>query len=124
MKSRLLLVDGTNFFFKGNWGTHDLTLNGKSIKCLYAFHLNIAALVRMFEKDNWEELANFFVDEYRKGNKNCLLFPDIKKTFQYVINNNKKHFTFLFCTPKSLKSSIFTNSMFQFGQATCAQWTK
>ena len=54
MKSRLLLVDGTNFFFKGNWGTHDLTLNGKSIKCLYAFHLNIAALVRMFEKDNWE----------------------------------------------------------------------
>lgn len=54
MKKRLLIVDGTNFFFKGNWGTHDLTLNGESIKCLYAFHLNIASLIRKFESEEWE----------------------------------------------------------------------
>lgn len=53
MKRRLLLVDGTNFFFKGNWGTHDLTLNGESIKCLYSFHLNLPALIRKFEDNEW-----------------------------------------------------------------------
>ena len=54
MKKRLLLVDGTNFFFKGNWGSHDLTLNGESIKCLYSFHLNLPALIRKFEDNEWE----------------------------------------------------------------------
>jgi len=54
MKKRLLLLDGTNFFFKGSWGTHDLTLNGESIKCLYSFYLNLPALIRQFEDPEWE----------------------------------------------------------------------
>ena len=55
MKKRLLLIDGTNFFFKGNWNnSHDLTVNGKSVKCLYAFHLNLPAVIRKFEDEEWD----------------------------------------------------------------------
>ena len=54
MQTRLLLVDGTNFFFKGNWGNYDLTANGESVKYLYAFYINLCSLVRLFEKDDWE----------------------------------------------------------------------
>ena len=55
MKHRLLLIDGTNFFFKGAWsGGQQLTFDGHDVKCLYAFHLNLCNLIRKFEDDDWK----------------------------------------------------------------------
>lgn len=54
-----------------------------------------------FEKDNWEELANFFIDEYKKGNKNCLLFSDIKETLDKLKKQNK-HLYILSASEKTM----------------------
>lgn len=45
---RLLLIDGTNFFFRGSWGGN-LTFNGRNVKNLYSFVGNLCSLVRKFE---------------------------------------------------------------------------
>ena len=49
-KTTLLLIDGTNFFFRV-WAGQPLTWEGHDIKCLYSFHLNLCNLLRLFEKD-------------------------------------------------------------------------
>ena len=54
-----------------------------------------------FEKDNWEELASFFIDEYKKGNKNCKLFFDIKKTLEKLKKQNK-HLYILSASEKNM----------------------
>lgn len=53
MKKRLLLVDGTNFFFKV-WGKQPLIFNGKNVTALYSFYINLCALLRKFEDSEWE----------------------------------------------------------------------
>ena len=53
MRKRLLLIDGTNFFFK-IWGKQPLFLNGRNITALYSFHLNLCNLLRKFEDSEWE----------------------------------------------------------------------
>lgn len=53
MKTRLLLIDGTNFFFK-IWGRQPLFLDGRNITALYSFHLNLCAILRRFEDKEWE----------------------------------------------------------------------
>ena len=51
----LLLIDGTNFFFRGNWGTGGYpNKNGHDMTYLYAFIRNFCSLVRQFEKDGAE----------------------------------------------------------------------
>ena len=47
---RLILIDGTNFFFKGSFAGN-LTVNGKSVKYIYAFFRNIISLIKIFEND-------------------------------------------------------------------------
>lgn len=46
----VVLIDGTNFFFKGSWGGEELTHDGHSVKELYSFQLNLCSLVRQFGK--------------------------------------------------------------------------
>ena len=47
---RLLLVDGTNFFFRGSWGTGGYpNKNGHDMTYLYAFVRNFCTLVRQYE---------------------------------------------------------------------------
>lgn len=48
---RLVLIDGTNFFFKGTWGQGALTCGGKNVKALYSFVNSIPTLMRRFDKD-------------------------------------------------------------------------
>ena len=45
-----------------------------------------------FRVDNWDELASFFVREYRKKNINCKLFDDIKETLQKLKKQGKHLF--------------------------------
>ena len=53
---RLLLIDGINFFFKGMYAHGmDLTHDGHSVKCLYAFQQNLCRIIRKF-KDDCNEL--------------------------------------------------------------------
>ncbi len=57
-RRRLLLIDGTNFFFKGTWsGNRVLTRDGTSVGYLYAFYVNVCSLLRLFEKDARDTLA-------------------------------------------------------------------
>lgn len=58
MQRRLLLIDGTNFFFKGAWGAAtDLTCDGASVRFLYAFYQNLCSLLRAFEEKDWDVTA-------------------------------------------------------------------
>lgn len=51
----LLLIDGTNFFFRGSWGTGGYpNKNGHDMTYLYAFIRNFCALVRQFERPGEE----------------------------------------------------------------------
>ena len=42
----VVLIDGTNFFFKGSWGGNELTHGGRSVKELYSFTLSLCSLMK------------------------------------------------------------------------------
>lgn len=50
---RLVLIDGTNFYFRGSF-VGELNANGRSIKYIYAFLRNMISLIKMMQKDKSE----------------------------------------------------------------------
>lgn len=49
----VVLIDGTNFFFKGTWAGQELTHDGHNVKELYSFITNLCALMRKFGKTRY-----------------------------------------------------------------------
>ena len=98
-----------------HWSRQWLRLTAVSWQSFSAY-ISIMWATRVSCTYNFMFSSNCMENDKKKF-QDIFIHPNIKKSFQYVINNNNKknHFTFLFfCTPKSLKSSIFTKSMFQF----------
>ena len=50
---KLVLIDGTNFFFKGSF-VGQLSINGKKVQYIYAFMKNILSLMKILEKKDDE----------------------------------------------------------------------
>ncbi len=54
-----------------------------------------------FEVDDWDELATFFIEEYKKNNNNCPLFSDIKETLD-LLKSQGKHLYILSASERNM----------------------
>jgi len=50
---RLILIDGSNYFFRGAWAGN-LTANGVSVKYTYSFFRSIVNTIKQFERDGYD----------------------------------------------------------------------